>query len=93
VACGSKDGLITKYFSDYTYDDTEGPYFTFNKAWERVFQCADSGKEHLVVQGKYGLELVQAYVVHVSKVPGIEMNDGLHLVAQRVEALVTFLEL
>jgi hypothetical protein len=90
--CGSKDGPIAKYFSDHTYDDPEGPYFTFNKAWERVFQCADNGKEHLVVQGKYGLDLVQAYVVHFSKVPGIEMNDGLHLVAQRVEALVTFLE-
>ena len=90
--CGSKDGPFAKYFSDYTYDETEGPYYTFNRTWERVFQSADSGKEHLVVRGKYGLELVQAYVTHFSKAPGIEANDGLHLVAQRVKGLVTFLE-
>jgi hypothetical protein len=66
-----KDGLIAKYFSDYTYDQSEGPYYTFNKAWEQVFQCADSEKEHLVVGGKYGLELVQAYVMHFLRCRGL----------------------
>jgi hypothetical protein len=27
-----------KHFSDHMYDAAEGPYFTFNQSWERVFQ-------------------------------------------------------
>ena len=48
VPCGSKDGPIAKHFSDYTYDTSEGPVFTFNQSWERVFQCVDSEKQYLV---------------------------------------------
>lgn len=86
--CGPKDGPIAKNFSDLAHDTDEGPYYTFNKAWERVFQCLDS--DHLIVRGKYGLELVLAYIVHFSNVPGIE---ALQLVAQRVDKLVALLEL
>jgi hypothetical protein len=88
--CGPKDGPLAKNFSDLSHDTTEGPYYTFNMAWERVFQCADS--EHLIVRGKYGLDLASAYVAHFAKIPGIEDNSGLHLVAQRVETLVALLE-
>jgi hypothetical protein len=92
LPCGSKEGTIAKHFSGHTYDIDEGPYYSFNQAWERVFQCADDEKEHLVVRGKYGLDLVQAYVVHFSKVSGIEANNGLHLVAKRVESLIALIE-
>jgi hypothetical protein len=93
LPCGSKDGPLAKHFSDHMYDATEGPYFTFNQSWERVFQqCADSQKEYLVVRGKYGLDLVQAYIVHFAKIPGIEANNGLSLLAQRVEALIALIE-
>ena len=80
------------HFSDLAYDTTEGPYYTFNKSWECVFQCADDQKEHLVVRGKYGLDLVQAYIVHFSNILGIEMNGGLQLMAQRVETLISLIE-
>jgi len=49
VPCGSKDGSIAKHFSDYTYDTSKGPYFTFNQSWERVFQCVNSEKQYPVV--------------------------------------------
>jgi len=74
------------------YDLTEGPYFTFNQSWEQAFQCADSQKEYLVVRGKYGLDLVQAYMARFAEVPGIEANNGLSLLAQWVEALIAFIE-
>ena len=90
--CGSKDGPLAKYFSDHTYDATKGPYFTFNQSWEQVFQCAESQKEYLVVRGKYGLDLVQAYIMHFAKIAGIKANNGLSLLAQRVEALITLIE-
>ena len=89
LPCGSKDGPLAKHFSDHTYDATEGPYFT---SWERVLQCAKSQKEYLVVRGKYGLDLVQAYIVHFAKIAGIEANNGLSLLAQRVEALIALIE-
>jgi hypothetical protein len=50
LPCGSKEGPIAKHFSDLKYDTTEGPYYTFNKSWERVFQCPDDEKEHLIVR-------------------------------------------
>jgi hypothetical protein len=92
LPCGSKEGPITRNFSDLTYDTTEGPYYTFNKSWERVFQCADDEKEYLIVRGKYGLDLVQAYIVHFSNTPGIETNSRLHLMAQRVKTLISLME-
>jgi hypothetical protein len=92
VPCGSKDGPIATHFSDYTYDTSEGPYFTFNQSWERVFQRIDSEKQYLVVRGKYGLDLVHAYIAHFSKISGIEANNGLDMVAQRVDGLITLIE-
>ena len=80
LPCGSKEGPIAMHFSELAYDTTEGPYYTFNKSWE---QCANDQKEHLVVRGKYGLDLVQAYIVHFLNVSGIEMHGSLQLMAQR----------
>ena len=92
LPCGSKDGPLAKHFSDHTYDAAEGPYFTFNQSWEWVFQCADSQKEYLIIRGKYGLDLAQAYIVHFAKIPGIKANSGLSLLAQWVEALIVLIE-
>jgi hypothetical protein len=90
--CGTKDGPIATYFSSHEYDITEGPYFTFNQAWECVFQRSESEKEHLVIRGKYGLEMVQAYLACFLNYPGIEKDNGLQLIAQRVEALIALIE-
>jgi hypothetical protein len=81
LPCGSKDGPLATHFSDLTHDKTEGPYYTFNKAWERVFQCPDNQKDLLVVRGKYGLDIALAYITHFSNVPGIEENGGHGLLA------------
>jgi hypothetical protein len=59
---GTKDGPIAKHFTEHRYDAEEGPYYTFNKSWEHVFQAQDFRIEHIVIQGKYGLDLVYSYV-------------------------------
>jgi len=69
LPCRAKDGPIAKYFTDQQHDTTEGPYYTFNWAWERVFQVPDDQKELCIVRGKYGLELVHAYTTFL-KYPG-----------------------
>jgi hypothetical protein len=84
LPCGSKDGPLAKNLCDLNFarhDSTEGPYYNFNKSWERVFQRPDDQKELLVVRGKYGLEIALAYLVHFLKAPGIEENSGIELLA------------
>ena len=84
-----KMGHLRSIFTiTHTYDATEGPSFTFNQSWEWVFWCAESQKKYLIVRGKYGLDLVQAYIVHFAKIAGIEANHELSLLAQQVEALI-----
>ena len=51
-----------------------------------------SEKEYLEVQGKYGLDLVQAYIAHFSRIPGIKADNGLSLLAQWVEALIALID-
>jgi hypothetical protein len=92
LPCGAKETSIVKHFSNLEHDKCEGPYYTFNNAWERVFQVADDEKHQLILRGKHGLNLVQAYVVHFSTIPGIELNNGLHLIAERVDALIKVVE-
>ena len=92
LPCGAKEGPIVKHFSNLEHDISQGPYFTFNNAWERVFQVSEDEKHRLVIRGKHGLNLVQAYLVHFSKVPGLEANNGLFLMAERVNALIKRIE-
>jgi hypothetical protein len=92
LPCGTKDGPIALNFSDLGHDSEEGPYYTFNRSWERVFQCSDAQKELLVIRGKYGLDLVLAYIMHFSKVPGIEQSGGLVLLGARIESLIDLIE-
>lgn len=94
LPCGTKDGPIALNFSDLGHDnsDEEGPYYTFNRSWERVFQCSDAQKELLVIRGKYGLDLALAYIIHFSKVPGIEQSGGLVLLGAHIESLIDLIE-
>jgi hypothetical protein len=95
LPCGSKDGPLAEHLCDLNFtrhDSTEGPYYTFNKSWERVFQRPDDQKELLVVRGKYGLEIALAYLVHFAKAPGIEENSGIELLTARADSLIALIE-
>jgi hypothetical protein len=90
LPCGLKDSPIAAHFCDLSLDSIEGPYYMFNKSWEHVFQHPDNEKELLIVQGKYGLDIALAYIVHFSKAPGIEENGGLGLLAMRIMELEAY---
>ena len=87
LPCGSNDGSLAKYLTSLKYDN-DSPYKTFNPSWECVFQCADAERKLVVVWGKYGLDLAHRYATHFATVAGIENNNGLGLVAQRLKALI-----
>ena len=89
---GTKDGPVAKNFTNLEFDTAEGPYYTFNQAWERVFQVAEDEKMKRFVRGKYGLPLVNTYLLHFSALAGIEANGGYHLMAERVASLIGSLE-
>jgi len=91
LPCGSKDGPLAKYLTSLEYDN-DSPYETFNQSWERVFQRADAERKLLVVRGKYGLDLAHRYAAHFATVAGIENNNGLGLVAQRVKVLIELID-
>ena len=90
LPCGSKDSPLAKYLTSLEYDN-DSPYETFNQSWEHVFQCADAERK-LVMQGKYGLDLAHRYAAHFATVAGIENNNGLGLVAQRVKVLIELID-
>jgi hypothetical protein len=88
----TKDGPITKFFTSHKYNHDEGPYYTFNKSWECVFQVSDDEREMLVLRGKHGLPLVLTYLLHFSKIPEIVQDNGLFLMAERVQSLISTVE-
>ena len=92
LPCGAKEGPFVKHFSDLGHDISEGPYFTYNNAWERVFQVSEDEKDQLVIRGKYGLSLAQAYLAHFCQVPSIKASNGLFLMAEHVNALIKRIE-
>ena len=92
LLCRAKETSIVKHFSNLEHDKCKGPYYTFNNAWEYIFQVADDEKPCLILRGKHGLNLIQAYVIHFSKVPVIELNRGLHLVSECIDASIQVIE-
>lgn len=78
VAEGPADGLLAQHFSDHSIDE-EGPWFTLNRAWERVFQRSEHEQQCLVSCGPYGLQLVYDFLKAVIKIDGISEVTGLML--------------
>ncbi|KIK77472.1 hypothetical protein PAXRUDRAFT_166718, partial [Paxillus rubicundulus Ve08.2h10] len=53
---GSESGPIATQFCSWEIDEEEGPFFSFNRTWERVFQKSEAEQKSLVVRGKFGLQ-------------------------------------
>ena len=85
LPCRAEDRPIGKA----EYNKEEGPYFTFNKTYDRVFQgLTDLERELLVMQGKYGIKQVHTCMTVFSKILGIEKNNGLVFMAAHASDLV-----
>lgn len=88
---GTEDGPLAMHLCDFEVDEEEGPFYSFNRSWERAFQRNNAKKKKLVVHGKYGLQLAHNFMSHFARVPGIEANNGLTLIKARVEALLSLI--
>ncbi|TFY75902.1 hypothetical protein EWM64_g8111 [Hericium alpestre] len=88
---GAADGPLERYFNDYEIHE-EGLYFTVNCAWDRTFQVSDDEKVKLVTHGPYGLQLVYAFASYFAQQPGMEANNGLFLLAERVQNVIDLVD-
>lgn len=87
----AEDGLISHHLRDFSVDEDEGPFFSFNRAWERVFQCSENEQQKLVMRGKHGVILAYNFAVHFAALPNIERHDGLNLMNERIKTLIKLL--
>ncbi|KAG1754910.1 uncharacterized protein EDB91DRAFT_1242132 [Suillus paluster] len=74
----AEDGPISHHLRDFSIDEDEGPFYSFNRAWERVFQ-------------KHGVILAHDFAVHFSALPNIEQHNGLNLMNECIKALIKLL--
>ncbi|KIK74904.1 hypothetical protein PAXRUDRAFT_174357 [Paxillus rubicundulus Ve08.2h10] len=77
---GKKDGPLYMHLSDFSVDEEEGPYFSFNRAWELAFQRPKNEKPKLIVHGKYGLKVAHSFASHFANLNGIEAHNDLGLI-------------
>ncbi|KAG2110208.1 uncharacterized protein F5147DRAFT_651863 [Suillus discolor] len=87
----AEDGPISHHLHDLSVDEDEGPFYSFNRAWERVFQCSEEEQQKLVVRGKHGIILAHNFAAHFAALPKIEQHDGLNLMNERIEVLIKLL--
>jgi len=85
---GDPSGPIATYLSDFSIDKEEGPFYSFNRAWERAFQQPEDERRKLIVRGKYGLQVAVAFVAYFLQAEGIEEHNAHNLVADRIENLL-----
>jgi hypothetical protein len=85
---GKRDGPLSVYLPDFSIDEEEGPYFSFNCAWAHAFQKPNNEKSKLIVCGKYGLKVAHSFASHFANVNGIEAHNGLGLIVLRLQQLL-----
>ncbi|PCH34258.1 hypothetical protein WOLCODRAFT_15209 [Wolfiporia cocos MD-104 SS10] len=85
---GTSEGPIARYFSDLSVDPDEGPYYSVDWAWTHVFQVSEHSKIKLVCRGEYGLQLIHNFLAYFITVPGIEKDNGLQLLEDRIGSLI-----
>ena len=87
----AEDGPISHHLRDFSVDEDEGPFYSFNRAWERVFQRSENEQQKLVMRGKHGVILAHNFAVQFSALPNIEQHGGLNLMNERIKALIKLL--
>ncbi|KAG1718247.1 hypothetical protein EDB19DRAFT_961517 [Suillus lakei] len=45
----AEDGPISRHLHDFSVDEDEGLFYSFNHAWERVFQHSENEQQKLVM--------------------------------------------
>ena len=51
LSVGDKTGPIAANFTSHKFNSDEGPYYSFDKAWNRIFQVPDTQKISLICRG------------------------------------------
>jgi hypothetical protein len=89
IPLGTSDGKIARYFSDLDLEPDEGPWFTVDRAYTRVFQLA-AGEElsSVITRGEYGLNLVFNVFKRFATENGMEKDGNYQLMSDRISKLL-----
>lgn len=72
IPLGTSDGPFAKYFSDLSINQEEGPYYSFNWAWNHVLQVPNADRVQLITRSEYGINLLFRFFKFFSTALGIE---------------------
>ncbi|KAI0689463.1 hypothetical protein BC835DRAFT_1308345 [Cytidiella melzeri] len=84
LPAGLPDGPLRKYFTDVDIDPDEGPWYSVDRAWTRVFQGTEEQQLALITSGPDGIGLVQHFSEWIAQQPGLAKYDGHYLTASKV---------
>lgn len=86
---GREDGLLAQHFKEKPVDEDEGPWYSFNHAWERLFHTAKPREEQLklVTRGPHGLKLCYDFVNAYATNAAMSSSDKI-LMAGKIEHLL-----
>ncbi|KAG1857770.1 hypothetical protein F4604DRAFT_1931250 [Suillus subluteus] len=91
LPAAAEDDPISHHLRDFSVNEDEGPFYSFNHAWEQVFQCSEDERQKLIMGGKHGIILAHNFAVHFSALLNIEQHDGLNLMNGCIKALIKLL--
>lgn len=87
VPTGSPDDPLATYFGDLSIDAEEGPYYSLDRAWLRVFQVPEADQLSRITRGEFGTVVAHKFFKFFADAPGIEAHNGLFLLAERLSSL------
>lgn len=84
-------GVIARHFTDYTVDEDEGPVFSIDQAWTRVFQSVPD-RTQIIEGGPYGVQLILKYFQHFAKAKEMKMEAGLSWLNVKIGQLIELVD-
>ncbi|KAL1942606.1 hypothetical protein VTO73DRAFT_4846 [Trametes versicolor] len=87
VPLGTADSPLATHFGDLSIDPDEGPYYSVDRAWVRVFQRSEEERLALITRGEHGVTAALRFFQFFASAPGIEAHNSLLLVAEKIDTL------
>ncbi|KAJ6607620.1 hypothetical protein B0H10DRAFT_2227626 [Mycena sp. CBHHK59/15] len=86
------DGPIMRFLGNLEIDADKGAAFSANRQWEHAFQVSEEEQRNRIVRGKYGLDLVCAFLEFFAVQKGIKGTEHIGMLARRLHGLNKLLD-
>ncbi len=90
IPYGSSQGIVAKYFSDYTVDKDEGATYSIDCAWTRAFQkCND--RLDIITRGRHGVAAIYNFFKEIKKSPQMTTSDC-NFLEMKIQDLIGYVD-